>query len=51
MRLIDRALEIANAPHQGREVDEPNARVVVLPRFRYLIFSLKAKRFSAAKFV
>jgi toxin ParE1/3/4 len=37
-RLIDRALEIAHAPYQGREVDEPNARVVVMPRFRYFIF-------------
>lgn len=37
-RLIDRALELAHAPHQGRDVDEPNARVVVLPRFRYFIF-------------
>jgi addiction module RelE/StbE family toxin len=37
-RLIDRALEIVHAPYQGREVDEPNARVVVMPRFRYFIF-------------
>jgi len=37
-RLIDRAMELAHAPYQGREVDEPNARVVVVPRFRYFIF-------------
>jgi len=37
-RLIDRALDLAHAPYQGREVDEPNARVVVVPRFRYFIF-------------
>lgn len=37
-RLIDRASELAWAPRQGREVDEPNARVVVVPRFRYFIF-------------
>jgi len=37
-RLIDRAMELAQAPHQGREVDEPNARVIVVPRFRYFIF-------------
>jgi toxin ParE1/3/4 len=37
-RLIDRALELASAPYQGREVDEPHARVVVMRRFRYFIF-------------
>jgi toxin ParE1/3/4 len=37
-RLIDRALAIAQAPYQGREIDEPNGRVVVMPRFRYFIF-------------
>jgi toxin ParE1/3/4 len=37
-RLIDRAMELAHAPFQGREVDEPNARVIVVPRFRYFIF-------------
>jgi toxin ParE1/3/4 len=25
-RLIDRAMELAQAPYRGREVDEPNAR-------------------------
>ena len=38
VRLIDRAMELADAPYQGREVDESNARVVVVPRFRYFIF-------------
>ena len=37
-RLIDRALDLADAPYQGRKVDEPNARVIVVPRFRYFIF-------------
>lgn len=37
-RLIDRALNLEHAPYQGREVDEPNARVVAVPRFRYFIF-------------
>jgi toxin ParE1/3/4 len=37
-RLIDRAMALADAPYQGREVDEPNARVIVVPRFRYFIF-------------
>ena len=37
-RLIDRALDLASAPYQGREADEPGARVVVVPRFRYFIF-------------
>jgi plasmid stabilization system protein ParE len=33
--LIDRAMALADMPYQGREVDEPNARVIVVPRFRY----------------
>jgi addiction module RelE/StbE family toxin len=37
-RLIDRSMALAQAPHQGREVDEPDARVIVVPRFRYFIF-------------
>lgn len=37
-RLIDRALELADAPFQGRQVDEPNGRVIVVPRYRYFIF-------------
>jgi len=37
-RLLDRAMELEHALYQGREVDEPNARVVVVPRFRYFIF-------------
>jgi len=37
-RLLDRAMELEHVPYQGREVDEPNARVVVVPRFRYFIF-------------
>jgi toxin ParE1/3/4 len=38
MRLIDRAMTLESAPYQGREADEPNARVLVVPRFRYFIF-------------
>jgi len=37
-RLIDRALALEHAPYQGRQVDEPNTRVVVVPRLRYFIF-------------
>jgi toxin ParE1/3/4 len=37
-RLIDRAMELADAPYQGRKVDEPNVRVIVVSRFRYFIF-------------
>ena len=37
-RLLDRAMELADTPLQGRQVDEPNARVIVVPRFRYFIF-------------
>jgi plasmid stabilization system protein ParE len=35
-RLVDRAMLIGSAPHQGREVDEPDIRVVMVPRFRLL---------------
>jgi len=31
-------MELAHAPYQGRKVDEPNVRVIVVPRFRYFIF-------------
>ena len=37
-RLLDRAMDLAHAPYQGREVDEPNVRVIVVPRLRYFIF-------------
>jgi toxin ParE1/3/4 len=37
-RLIERARELADNPFEGRETDEPNARVVVAPRLRYFIF-------------
>jgi toxin ParE1/3/4 len=38
LRLIDRALALAETPYAGRETDESNTRVVVIPRFRYFIF-------------
>ena len=37
-RLIERARSLGDNPHEGRETDEPNARVVVVPRLRYFIF-------------
>jgi plasmid stabilization system protein ParE len=37
-RLIERARKLADSPFEGRETDEPNARVIVAPRPRYLIF-------------
>jgi toxin ParE1/3/4 len=37
-RLLDRAMELADTPLQGRQVDEPNTRVIVVPRFRYFVF-------------
>jgi addiction module RelE/StbE family toxin len=37
-RLLDRAMELADTPLQGRRVDEPNTRVIVVPRFRYFVF-------------
>jgi plasmid stabilization system protein ParE len=36
--LIDHAMALEHSPYQGREVDEPNARVIVVPRYRYFIF-------------
>jgi toxin ParE1/3/4 len=37
-RLIERSRELADNPFEGRATDEPNARVIVAPRLRYLIF-------------
>jgi toxin ParE1/3/4 len=37
-RLIERSRELADNPLQGRETDEPNARVIIEPRMRYFIF-------------
>lgn len=37
-RLVERSLQLAEAPYQGRETDEGNVRVIVVPRFRYFIF-------------
>ncbi len=36
--LIERARELADIPFEGRATDEPNARVIVVPRLRYFIF-------------
>jgi toxin ParE1/3/4 len=37
-RLIERSRKLADSPFEGRETDEPNGRVIVAPRLRYLIF-------------
>ncbi len=37
-QLIERARLLGDNPQEGRETDEPNARVVVVPRLRYFIF-------------
>jgi plasmid stabilization system protein ParE len=37
-RLIERSRKLADSPFEGRETDEPNARVVIVPRLRYFIF-------------
>jgi|tagenome__1003787_1003787.scaffolds.fasta_scaffold20776124_3 plasmid stabilization system protein ParE len=37
-QLIERARLLADNPFQGRTTDEPNARVIVVPRLRYFIF-------------
>jgi toxin ParE1/3/4 len=36
--LIEHARALADAPYEGRATDEPNARVIVVPRLRYFIF-------------
>ena len=36
--LVRRAEALADFPYTGRQTDEPEVRVAVLPRFRYLIF-------------
>jgi toxin ParE1/3/4 len=37
-RLIERARQLADNPLEGRQTDEPNARVIIAPRLRYFIF-------------
>ncbi len=36
--FIERSRKLADNPLEGRATDEPNARVIVAPRLRYLIF-------------
>jgi addiction module RelE/StbE family toxin len=38
VRLIERSRQLADSPLQGRETDEPSARVIIAPRLRYFIF-------------
>ena len=37
-RLIERGRVLGESPYEGRETDEPNARVVTVPNLRYFIF-------------
>lgn len=37
-RLVERARNLGSSPNEGRATDEPNARVIVVPRLRYFIF-------------
>jgi plasmid stabilization system protein ParE len=37
-RLIERSRQLADNPFEGRETDESNARVIIVPRLRYFIF-------------
>ena len=37
-RLMDRASALGQMPYEGREADEPNIRVVLVPSYRYFIF-------------
>jgi addiction module RelE/StbE family toxin len=36
--LIERSRRLADNPLEGKATDEPDARVIVAPRLRYLIF-------------
>lgn len=37
-RLIECGLLLGDSPYEGRETDEPNAHVIVVPNLRYFIF-------------
>jgi len=37
-RLVERGRSLGDSLYEGRETDEPNARVVVVPQLRYFIF-------------
>jgi toxin ParE1/3/4 len=37
-RLIEAARGLEQTPYHGRETDEPDVRVMVVPRLRYFIF-------------
>jgi addiction module RelE/StbE family toxin len=37
-QLIERAWALGENPYEGRETDEPNARVIVVPKLRHFIF-------------
>ncbi|THD45931.1 MAG: type II toxin-antitoxin system RelE/ParE family toxin [Bradyrhizobium sp.] len=37
-RLVERSRNLGDNPFEGRATDEPNARVTVAARLRYLIF-------------
>jgi addiction module RelE/StbE family toxin len=37
-QLIERARALGDTPYEGRATDEPNARVLTIPRLRYFIF-------------
>ena len=37
-QIMERAWALGDTPYEGRETDEPNARVIVVPRLRYFIF-------------
>ena len=47
VRLIERSRQLADNPFEGRETDEPNARVIVAPRLRYSF----SKRLPRTKFI
>jgi toxin ParE1/3/4 len=37
-RLIERSRQLTDNPFEGRQTDEPAARVIIEPRLRYFIF-------------
>jgi len=37
-RLIERARGLGDSPYEGRQTDEADARVIVIPELRYFVF-------------
>jgi plasmid stabilization system protein ParE len=49
-RLIERSRQLAENPFEGRETDEPNARVIIARRLRYFIYIVAAGEIHVTHF-